>query len=96
MTEQPNTVDGNDRDAKLRQAYSLASQELRQTHQQEFNDLRVKHSKALGVDWTPRPTKDEKAEQELERLLAENPALVDRLAERLTPATPTETNTPTS
>lgn len=91
---EPNTVDGNERDAKLRQAYSLASQELRQTHQKEFNDLRVKHSTALGVEWTPRPSKDERAEQELERLLAENPSLMERLAEKVLP--PTETNTPTA
>ena len=94
MTDTPNTVDSTDRDAKLRQAYSLAAQELRTNHQKEFNDLRVKHSAALGVEWTPRPSKDERAEQELDRLLAENPALVERLASRVAP--PAETSTPTS
>lgn len=94
MTDQPNTVDGNDRDAKLRQAYSLASQELRQTYQKEFNELRVKHSKALGVEWTPRPSKDEKARAELDRLLSENPGLMEDLAARVLPTV--ETNTPTA
>lgn len=94
MTEQPNTVDSNERDAKLRQAYSLASQELRQTYQKEFNALRAKHSADLGVEWTPRPSKDEKARAELDRLLAENPTLVEELASRVSP--PPETSTPTS
>lgn len=72
-----------DRNAALRESYTAASQRLREAHLTEFNLYRQEEAKARGVEWTPRPTADEKAQAELERLLAEHPDLIDTLAERV-------------
>lgn len=56
-------------------ARALAARDLRNKYRKEHDDLVKQHAKAMGVDWSPRPTKEERAQAELERLLAENPTL---------------------
>lgn len=76
----PNTqTEPKGRDALLRQAYSQASKDLRQTHREEFNELHRKHAIELGVDWEPRPTAEQKAAEQIEALLAQYPQLRDRV-----------------
>lgn len=69
------------RDALLRKAYSQAAKELRENHLDEFQQLHQKHAEALGVEWTPRPTPQRKAEEAFDALLREYPHLKDRLNE---------------
>lgn len=76
----------NERDRKIRQAYTVATQALREKYPQEFNELRIAAAKDLGIEWEPRPSKEQKAQAELDRLLAENPELLARLAERVAEA----------
>lgn len=73
------TPDSKDRDTKIRKAYANAIKRLRDTHLEEFRALQAEEAAALGVDWTPKPTKEEKAEAQLAELLAANPTLKERL-----------------
>lgn len=76
----------NERDRKIRQAYTVATQALREKHPEEFAELRVAAAKDLGIEWQPRPSREQKAQAELDRLLEENPELLARLAERVAEA----------
>lgn len=71
------------RDKALREAYGAATKQLRENHLAEFNTLRQKAAANLGIEWEPKPTKREKAEQDLLALLDENPDLAAVLAKRL-------------
>jgi len=62
-----------------RAAYSAAEKRLREENRDRFNALMAEEAQARGVDWKPRPTAEEKAQAELDRLLAEHPALAERL-----------------
>jgi hypothetical protein len=66
----------------LRQAYGTATQQLREQHRDEFEDLYTAAAKELGVNRTPRLTPEQKAEQEFDELLAEFPHLRDRLTQQ--------------
>jgi hypothetical protein len=61
--------------AKTRKAYSAATRRLREAHKDEFNGFMREEAKRLGVDWAPRLTPEQKAEQEFDRLLEEHPHL---------------------
>src|SRR5688500_1222029 len=63
------------RQAAVREAYGEAQKRLREAHLDEFNTLHKEEAAKRGYDWKPRPTKAEKAEAELRRLLEENPEL---------------------
>lgn len=65
---------------KLNKAYTAAGTLLREAHQSEFNDLMKAEAKKLGIDWAPKLTKKQKAEQELKAILDEFPDLADNLA----------------
>lgn len=78
-TKAETTKAKSDRDATLRKAYSLAATELREKYRAEFVELQQKHAKALGIDWTPKPTAEEKAEEEARALLEKFPHLRDTL-----------------
>ena len=88
MTETPPTppVEDEEYEAKVRRTYTMATQRLREQHLNEFNTLRVAAAKELGIEWQPRASKLEKAQVELDRLLAENPDLLSLLAERVAEA----------
>ena len=67
--------------ALLRKAYSVASQQLREAHRAEFNDLHAAAAKELNVDWEPRLSPEERAAMQIDALLSEFPELKDRFAE---------------
>lgn len=67
------------RQQALNKAYGSASQELRDRHREEFNTLYSEHAKALGEEWHPRLTAEQRAAEEFDRLVAEFPFLADRL-----------------
>jgi hypothetical protein len=67
------------REAALRKAYSLATKRLREAHQDEFNGLYTAEAKKLGHEWTPRPSDEQKAVEELDTILAKFPHLKERL-----------------
>jgi hypothetical protein len=71
-------MSAEERDRRLQKAYTAATQELREAHRDEFNDLYSKHAADQGVEWKPRLTPEQKAEQEFERLLQDFPHLMDR------------------
>jgi hypothetical protein len=64
----------------LRKAYTTATQQLRDAHRQEFEDLYTAAAKELGIDRKPRQTAEQKAEEEFDALLAEYPHLRERCA----------------
>lgn len=65
----------------LRKAYGIATGRLREAHQAEFNTLYSEAAAELGHEWSPRLTDEQKAEQTFIDLLAQYPALRERLAE---------------
>jgi hypothetical protein len=77
--EAPAELSKEDRDARLREAYTAADRRLREAHADEFNKFRAEEAAARNVEWKPKPSKAEKAKAEIERLLAENPELRETL-----------------
>lgn len=67
----------------LRKAYGLATTEVRENHRDEFEQAYVKHAAALGVQYTPPPSKAEKARQALAELLAANPEIRAELVDEV-------------
>jgi uncharacterized protein YdeI (YjbR/CyaY-like superfamily) len=70
------TTDGKE----MQQARSAALSRLREENRARYNEILVEEAAKRGITWTPQPTKEEKAEAELQRLLAENPALAEKYA----------------
>lgn len=82
-----NTEDpARERQRKLRQAYSTATTRLREQYRTEFDDLYSQEAEALGVDYTPRPTAEQKAEQELTALLEQFPHLAEKVRANFGPS----------
>lgn len=73
-------TDSNDRNTKIRQAYSAAAKRLREAHKQEFDTLQAEEAQRLGVDWKPRPTNEDKAARQFAELLRDNPGLAEKFA----------------
>lgn len=71
--------DKSENKAALRKAYGQATQALRENHRDEFNDLYSKYARGMGVEWSPRLTPEQKAEQAFDNLLSEYPHLADRI-----------------
>lgn len=69
----------NPNDKAMSAARSAAAATLRQNHHEEYNDLLVREAKARGIEWSPRPTKEERAAQEMYRLLRDYPELAERV-----------------
>lgn len=65
----------------VKRAYSEATTALRIAHRDEFNADVKQRAKALGHEWSPRPTAEEKRAAEFKRLLAEDPSLADIVTE---------------
>lgn len=65
--------------AALRKAYGTATQQLRDNHRDEFNDLYATAAADLGVEWSPRLTAEQKAEAAFDNLLTEYPHLRERV-----------------
>jgi hypothetical protein len=69
----------NERGTLLRKAYGAATTALREKHRDEFEALYVEEAQKLGVDYKPKPTAEQKAEQELRDLLEKFPHLRETL-----------------
>lgn len=52
---------------------------LRAQYRDEFNAKKIELAKAAGYDWEPRLTDEQKAEVEVQKILAQFPGLRDRL-----------------
>lgn len=74
----PAEMTAEERDKRLQKAYTAATQELRTKYRDEFNDLYSKHAAEHGVEWSPRLTAEQRAEQEFDRLLEQFPHLRNR------------------
>ena len=68
-----------DRNALLKKGYSNATSRLREENREEFDRLYVEEAKKLGVVYTPKPSAEQKAKQDIEDLLAKFPHLRDQL-----------------
>lgn len=73
----------DDRDAVLRESYTETTKWLRQRHSEEFNKQRQAWLLGKGVEWTPPPTAEQKAEAELDALLAAHPELAEKVAAKI-------------
>lgn len=76
--EQAGEMTAQERDKRLQKAYTSATQQLRDNHRDEFNDLYQKYAEEQGVEWKPRLTPEQKAEAEYDRLLEQYPHLRER------------------
>jgi len=79
-TTPKDNADKEKRDKALRTGYNLAEKDLKENHRDEFNRLREAHTKALGYEWTPPKTAEEKAAEEMDALLSAFPHLRERIA----------------
>ena len=78
--EEPTSeLSNEDRNALLKQAYSISTSRLREENRAEFDRLYIEEAAKLGVTYTPKPTPEQKAKQELEDLLAKFPHLRESL-----------------
>ena len=78
MTESTTEQGTIDRDAALKKAYQQATAALRDEQRERFNVLYSEKALALGVEWKPKQTAEEKAEEEFQRLLAQYPHLAEK------------------
>lgn len=62
-----------------REAYGKAMSRLRDAHPDEFNSLRMEEAKARDLDWKPKPTEEQKAREQLAKILAEYPGLAETI-----------------
>lgn len=70
------------RSSLLRKAYGAATTRLREQYRTEFDALYSQEAEALGVEYTPRLTAEQKAEQQMQALLAEFPHLAEKVAQQ--------------
>lgn len=70
----------NERANKLRKAYGEATAQLREEKRERFDELYAEKAKALGVEYTPRLSPEQKAEQTFEALLEEYPHLREKVS----------------
>jgi hypothetical protein len=66
-------------------AYSAATTQLRQAHQDEFNNLMRAECADRGVEWSPRPTERDRAREQVAQLLATFPDLAEEFASQHEP-----------
>lgn len=78
VVETDETTDA-EREKKLRAAYALATKRLRDAHKAEFLKHQADAAKELGVDWKPRKSKEERAREQVTKLLADHPAIKQEL-----------------
>lgn len=71
MSDQPSSTDNKVK----QQAYSKAQTRLRQENPDLWNKVLGEEYQKVGIDWKPKPTEEEKAQAEVERLLAAHPNL---------------------
>lgn len=69
------TPEAKARATKMREAYGVATKQLREMHRGDFNRLYQAAAKELGEDWTPPPTPEERAAAQIEALYEQYPHL---------------------
>lgn len=74
-----NAVKQEERERLLTQAYGAATKRLRDEYRSEFNSLYEEEAAQRGVEWHPKLTAEQKAEQEFDALLAAFPYLAERV-----------------
>jgi hypothetical protein len=74
-SETPVEAPAKTESALRRESYSAAEKRLREEYKDRFDALVQEEAAKRGVTYQRRLTADEKAEQELQRLLAEHPGL---------------------
>lgn len=67
------------KDRDMRAAYGAATKRLREAHRDEFNEYQKEEAKKLGIDWSPKPTAEEKARAQFQELLAQHPGLASEV-----------------
>lgn len=83
MSQTDTEVDPGDRDKVMSRCYGQAQTELRERYRDEFNGLYQKYLAANGIEWTPRPSPEQLALEQITKLLSEFPGLAERLADTL-------------
>jgi hypothetical protein len=78
-TDTTNTTADEAKDKAMSAARSAAAAKLREKHLDEYNTLLTAEAKERGVDWKPRPTAEQRAAEEMERLLQQFPELAERV-----------------
>lgn len=68
------------RGAALNKASAAASATIKERYIDEWNVEMEKEAKALGQDWKPRLTPEQRAEADLAKILAEHPDLAAKVA----------------
>lgn len=66
--------------AAKREAHSRATTRLRNEYRTRLNEITKEEMKARGIDWSPKPTEEEKAAAQVAELLAAHPSLRDQFA----------------
>ena len=79
MTDSATETETNS--AALASATNAANKRLREAPQDEWNGYKSEEAKERGVEWSPRKSPKDKAREDLRRLLAENPDLLDEITE---------------
>jgi hypothetical protein len=69
-----------------READYAATQALKESHLAEFNALKVREMDARGIKWTPKPTEKEKAAEQFQKLLSENPDFASLVSGQAAPS----------
>lgn len=82
-TGPPQEVDQSDRDKLMSKAYTTAQKDLRLAHKKEFDGYYQARCAELGIQWTPRRSKEEVALDQITELLSQYPDLAAKLAEKL-------------
>ncbi len=70
---------------KQKTAYRNAMKRLREENVEAFNKLRVEEAAKLNITWTPKPTEEQKAAEQLARLIETYPHLAEELRRGATP-----------
>lgn len=60
---------------KKAKAYGAATARLKDAHRPEWLGLVAEEMSSLGIEWSPRPTPEERAAQQMAALIAEFPGL---------------------
>lgn len=75
-----------DKRKAMTEIYTKAESMLKEAHKAEFNEMRKKLAAERGIEWSPRPTAADRAEEQVRKLISENPSLAARLGIPDTPA----------
>lgn len=78
----------DENDKAMSAARSAAAATLRTNHLAEYNDLLIKEAASRGLTWKPRPTKEERAKEEMARLLADYPDILNEVVAPTDPGDP--------